>query len=87
MGARVVIYGSTGGVEAQFSTPDLFLRHATLLGTAMGTPADFRDMIAFVAEHQLRPVIDQRFTLDRARDALLALETSHDMGKIVVGMS
>lgn len=87
MGARVVIYGSTGGVEAQFSTPDLFLRHATVLGTAMGTPADFQDMIAFVAQHRLRPVIDQRFTLDRARDALLALESSHDMGKIVVSMS
>lgn len=87
MGARVVIYGSTGGVDAQFAAPDLFLRHATLLGTAMGTPSDFRDMIAFVAQHRLRPVIDQRFTLDRARDALLALESSHDMGKIVVSMS
>jgi NADPH:quinone reductase-like Zn-dependent oxidoreductase len=87
MGARVVIYGSTGGVDAQFSTPDLFLRHAMLLGTAMGTPADFRDMLGFVAEHRLRPIIDQRFTLDRARDALLALESSHDMGKIVVSMT
>jgi NADPH:quinone reductase-like Zn-dependent oxidoreductase len=86
MGARVVIYGSTGGVDAQFSAPDLFLRHATLLGTAMGTPWDFRDMIAFVEKYRLRPVIDQRFALDQARDALLALENSHGMGKIVVSI-
>ena len=84
MGARVVIYGSTGGVDAQFSTPDLFLRHASLLGTAMGTPDDFGNMLNFVAGKQLRPVIDQRFTLDRARDALLSLESNHGMGKIVV---
>jgi zinc-binding alcohol dehydrogenase/oxidoreductase len=84
MGARVVIYGSTGGVDAQFSTPDLFLRHATMLGTAMGTPNDFGTMLAFVANKQLRPVIDQRFTLDRAREALLSLESNHGMGKIVV---
>lgn len=84
MGARVVIYGSTGGVDAQFSTPDLFLRHATLLGTAMGTLNDFSTMLAFVAKRQLRPVIDQRFPLDRARDALLSLEGNHGMGKIVV---
>ncbi|HEY0938520.1 MAG TPA: zinc-binding dehydrogenase [Steroidobacter sp.] len=87
MGARVVIYGSTGGVDTQFSAPDLFLRHASLLGTAMGTLADFQEMLAFVAQHRLQPVIDQRFTLERARDALLALENSHDMGKIVVSMS
>jgi NADPH:quinone reductase-like Zn-dependent oxidoreductase len=86
LGARVVIYGSTGGVDAQFSTPDLFLRHATMLGTAMGTLSDFGTMLAFVAAKQLRPVIDQRFTLDRARDALLSLESNHGMGKIVVSI-
>lgn len=84
MGARVVIYGSTGGVDVQFSSPELFLRHASLLGTAMGTPDDFANMLGFVATKRLRPVIDQRFTLDRARDALLSLENNHGMGKIVV---
>lgn len=84
MGARVVIYGSTGGADAQFSAPDLFLRHAALLGTAMGTLNDFGTMLAFVAKKRLRPVIDQRFPLDHARDALLGLEGNHGMGKIVV---
>lgn len=86
MGARVVIYGSTGGVDAQFSTPDLFLRHATILGTAMGTPTDFRDMVSFVEKHRLRPVIDQRFDLNQGREAMLALESNHGMGKIVVSI-
>lgn len=87
MGARVVLYGSTGGVDAQFSAPELFLRHATVLGTAMGSPADFREMVAFVDKHGVRPVIDQRFPLDQARAALLALESNHGMGKIVVSIA
>ena len=85
-GARVVIYGSTGGVDARFSAPDLFLRHATLFGTAMGTPEDFRIMLRFIERHGIAPVIDQRYTLETAREGLLALESAHGMGKIVVSI-
>jgi len=86
MGARVVVYGSTGGVDAQFSAPDLFLRHASIIGTAMGTPEDFRNMIDFVAQRTIRPVIDRSFTLDQARDALISLQHDHGMGKITVAI-
>ena len=85
-GARVVVYGSTGGVESTFSAPDLFLRHASILGTAMCTPDDFRDMLRFVEAQRLQPVIDRRYTLDESREAMIALETAHRMGKIVVTM-
>jgi NADPH:quinone reductase-like Zn-dependent oxidoreductase len=86
MGARVVVYGSTGGVDAQFSAPDLFLRHASIIGTAMGTPEDFRNMIDFVAQRTIRPVIDRSFTLDQARDAVIGLQHDHGMGKITVAI-
>lgn len=86
MGARVVIYGSTGGADVQFSAPDLFLRHASLFGTAMGTLDDFRNMVSFVARHRIQPVIDQRFTLDTSRDALMSLQNEHGMGKIIVAI-
>ena len=84
LGARVVVYGSTGGTDTQFSAPELFLRHASIIGTAMGTPDDFRRMIDFVARERIQPVIDQRFTLDQARDAVISLQHDHGMGKITV---
>jgi NADPH:quinone reductase-like Zn-dependent oxidoreductase len=84
MGARVVLYGSTGGTDVQFSAPDLFLRHASLLGTAMGTLEDFHNMLAFVDRHRIQPVIDKRFTLDTARQALISLQNDHGLGKITV---
>lgn len=84
MGARVVLYGSTGGVEAAFSVPDLFLKHASLYGTAMGNLADFGSMLEFVDRHRLHPVIDRRFPITAGRDAIIALRDAHGMGKITV---
>lgn len=87
IGARIVVYGSTGGSKANFLAPDLFLRHATLFGTAIGTPDEFRAMLRFVAEKKIKPVIEKQFTLGESADALAWLETSHSFGKIVVTMN
>jgi zinc-binding alcohol dehydrogenase/oxidoreductase len=84
MGARVAVYGSTGGPAFSASAPDLFLKHATLLGTAMGTPADFGAMLGFVTEHHLRPVIDRVFDLRDAESALGHLENGHGFGKVAI---
>ena len=87
LGARVVVYGSTGGANVAVSAPELFLKHAAVIGTAMGSPADFAAMLDFVAEHGLRPVIDRAFTLDEAPAALLHLEQGHGFGKVLVRVS
>lgn len=86
MGARVVIYGPTGGANFEVPAPELFFRHATIYGSAMGTPADFHEMMAFVAEHQLKMAIDKEFTLDNAVDALVYLQKEHHIGKVVVNI-
>lgn len=83
-GARVVMYGSTGGAQVPVSAPDLFLRHATILGTAMGSPRDFQAMLDFVTQHQIHPVIDRSFALAQADEALLYVESGHQFGKVTV---
>jgi zinc-binding alcohol dehydrogenase/oxidoreductase len=83
-GARVVIYGSTGGPKADLPVTDLFLRHATIFGTAMGSPQDFRDMLAFVGQKQLVPHIARRFALADASHAVRFLESGHGFGKVVL---
>ena len=84
MGARIVVYGSTGGVDAGFLAPSLFLSHATIHGTAMGSPADFTGMLEFVAAKGLTPVIDRRFALAQASQALDYLRDGHAFGKVVI---
>jgi NADPH:quinone reductase-like Zn-dependent oxidoreductase len=84
MGARVVIYGSTGGMSFEMGATDLFLRHATLYGSAMGSLEDFRAMMDFVAKKKLQPAIDRSFSLAQASEALHYLEREHSIGKVVI---
>jgi len=85
-GARIVIYGSTAGNEIKFNATDLFLKSASIVGSQVGDPQDFRDMLAFADKHKIKPVIEKTFPLDQAKEALLTLRDGHKFGKIVVTM-
>jgi zinc-binding alcohol dehydrogenase/oxidoreductase len=85
-GARIVIYGSTAGNEIKFNATDIFLKSASIVGTQVGDPQDFREMLEFAGEHKIKPVIERTFPLAEAREALLHLRDGHSFGKIVVTM-
>lgn len=87
MGARVVIYGSTGGMSFEMPATDLFLKHATIYGSAMGSLDDFKGMMAYVDEKQLKPVIDKSFKLEDSNEAMLYLERDHQVGKVIITIS
>lgn len=84
MGAKIVAYGSTGSRTTTVNISKMFLRHIQFIGTAMGSPWDFAEMLAFMAEHNVRPKIYATYPLDQAIDAMEALSTGRQTGKIVV---
>lgn len=84
MGARVVLYGSTGGTDFTVNAPELFLKNLRLIGTNVGNPAEFAAMVAFVAQRGLKPAIDCRFPLSAAAEALAHLERGHGFGKTII---
>ena len=85
-GARIVIYGSTAGNEIKFNATDIFLKSASIVGSQVGDPQDFQEMLAFAGAHQIRPVIEATYPLAQAKEALLHLRDSHKFGKVVVTM-
>ena len=85
-GARIVIYGSTAGNEVKFNATDIFLKSASIVGSQVGDPQDFQDMLAFADTHKIKPVIEATYPLDKAKEALLHLRDSHKFGKVVVTM-
>jgi NADPH:quinone reductase-like Zn-dependent oxidoreductase len=85
-GARIVIYGSTAGNDVKFNATDLFLKSASIVGSQVGDPQDFKDMLAFAGEHKIKPVIERTFPLADAKEALLHLRDAHSFGKTVVVM-
>lgn len=86
-GARVVIYGSTGGAQFTLNAPDLFLRNLEVIGTNVGNPKELTDVLEFMERHNIHPQIDARFMLPDARQALQHLDGAHRFGKVVIAVA
>lgn len=86
-GGRIVFFGATAGDPPGLPQRKIFWRQLTLLGSTMGSPADFAAMLAFVNSRRLTPVISATFPLDRAAAAFALMEQGGQFGKIVVTMT
>ena len=83
-GGRLVFFGATTGNPKALDLRKCFFRQINLLGTTMGSPADFAGMIRFVETHRITPVVDKVFPLDHADDALRHMEAGTQFGKLVL---
>ena len=83
-GGRIVFFGATRGNPPELPTRKLFWRQISLLGTTMGSPADFAAMVAFVKAHALKPVVSEVFDLDHVGAAFERMERGEQFGKLVV---
>ena len=83
-GSRIVTYGATAGPKVTVVMPRIFLKHLTVLGTAMGTNEEFGAMLDLYAEHGLRPTINETFPLEEVAAAMERMEEGAGMGKIVL---
>lgn len=85
-GGRIVNYGATTGNPEGVEMFKVFWKQLKLIGSTMGSPADFRGMLQLVEKHQIRPVIDQTFPLSEGNAALERMRQSQQFGKIVLKM-
>jgi zinc-binding alcohol dehydrogenase/oxidoreductase len=83
-GGRVVFFGATRGNPPLLPMRKVFWRQLSLLGTTMGSPADWAAMTAFVARNRIRPVVSDVFPLERFTEAFELMERGGQFGKIVV---
>jgi NADPH:quinone reductase-like Zn-dependent oxidoreductase len=83
-GGRVAIYGGTVP-EAHVKLFPLFWKHVTILGTSMGSPQDFRAMLALF-DGSIKPALDDVFALDEAVAAAERMASSTQFGKIVLSV-
>ncbi len=83
-GGRVVFYGATRGNPPVLAMRKVFWRQLTLLGTTMGSPRDWTEMLGLVERHDVVPVVSAVFPLERAPEAFALMENGGQMGKIVL---
>lgn len=83
-GGRIVTFGATVGPKVTVVMPRIFLKHLTVLGTAMGTPEEFGAMLELYQERGLKPVINETFPLEETAAAMQYMEEGSGIGKIVL---
>lgn len=83
-GAPVVAYGMTSAPKITFSMSGI-LANLEYRGSTMGSKSEFKQMLQFVNEHKIRPVVHKVYTgLDKAEEAFVEMRDGKQFGKLVV---
>lgn len=83
-GGRLVFYGASRGVVPELNLHRIFWKQLHIIGSTMGTSQDFVDMLQFVEEKKIVPVVDSTFALSDAEAAFNRLHAAGQFGKIVL---
>lgn len=87
-GGRMSSYGLAGGAWADITDEEAAARGVTLVSSSRPSASELRSLVssalAEAAAGRLRPVIGQRFPLERAADAHAAIEARATVGKTLL---
>ncbi len=83
-GGRLVTAGVAGGALAQLDLPSLFTRSLSVLGSAMGRPAELARLADFCVTAGISPRIDSVWPLADGRRALDRAADGAAFGKVVI---
>jgi zinc-binding alcohol dehydrogenase/oxidoreductase len=83
-GGRIAVFGSSAGRTASFEVPALYFGQASILGTTLGSPENFTDMLQMVGKYDIHPLIDRTYPLADIAAAHSYLESRAHLGKIVL---
>jgi zinc-binding alcohol dehydrogenase/oxidoreductase len=80
---RIVVCGATSGPNPPAQLHRIWWKQLTVLGSTMGTRADFAGAYDLVARGAAKPVVDRVFPLSEAAAAHEHLESGKQFGKVV----
>jgi NADPH:quinone reductase-like Zn-dependent oxidoreductase len=83
-GGRILTVGNTAGAKFEIDNRYVFNKHLSILGSTMGTHADFTAVMGLIFAGRLVPPVSDVFPLSQAMAAQECLENGRQMGKIVL---
>lgn len=83
-GGRIAVCGATSGPNPAANLHRIWWKQLTILGSTMGTRADFEGAYELVASGRARPVVDRVFALSEAAEAHRHLEEGRQLGKVIL---
>jgi NADPH:quinone reductase-like Zn-dependent oxidoreductase len=84
VGGRIVTVGATTGYDPPTDLRHVFYRQLSILGSTMGSAGDLAEVLRWLDEGKLRPVLDRTLPLAEARRAHVLLAERAQFGKIVL---
>jgi NADPH:quinone reductase-like Zn-dependent oxidoreductase len=85
-GGRLLTVGGTTGYNGPTPINLLFGRHLSIIGSTMGTQADFEAVMTQVWAGRLRPIVDEVFPLAQYPQALQHMLGGQGFGKILLSI-
>ena len=83
-GGRLLTVGNTSGPTFEIDNRLIFGKHLSIIGSTMGTSADYETVMGLIFNGRLRPVIDSIYPLNEGPTALRRLEEGDVVGKLVL---
>jgi NADPH:quinone reductase-like Zn-dependent oxidoreductase len=83
-GGRILTVGNSGEPKFEIDNRFIFGKHLSIIGSSMGTRADFATVMDLVFSGKLKPVMDRDYPLKEARSAQEQLEMGEQLGKITL---
>lgn len=84
LGGTLAIIGVLGGAVGDFDVRPVLMNALRLQGIMVGSRAMFERMNSAIAQHRLRPVIDQTLPFAQAPEAFHAMAAARHFGKLVI---
>ena len=81
---RIAVCGATSGPNPPAALHRVWWKQLTILGSSMGTKADFEAAYELVVSGKALPVVDEVLPLAEIRAAHERLEAGDQLGKIVL---
>jgi NADPH:quinone reductase-like Zn-dependent oxidoreductase len=85
-GGHIALIGGLGGFGGEVPAMALLGGNVTVSGIYVGSRENFEAMNAFIAQHQIKPVIEKVFDFKDAPAAYALMESGNFFGKIVIRM-
>jgi zinc-binding alcohol dehydrogenase/oxidoreductase len=84
LGGRLVTFGRSLSTNATIDIGLTFWNHLSIIGSTMGSPADFAGMLELVNSNMIKPVVDSVRPLEEGRDAVQRMADGQQFGKLVL---
>ena len=83
-GGRLAICGGTSGAKVELSLPYLFFKQLEIIGSSMGSHAQFARATHYVGNDRAAAPVDRVFALEELPEAMEYLDSGDQIGKVVL---